>query len=193
MSRKAFESVKRAIAELEHNSHVHPDWSQFSIIGHSLGGIIAANLAVLMEESKGMPVPQLIFPTEPGKTALSWYHPKRIFIHFEDFRKLPEYTLMVTSDGDKDYLYGAHGKESLSILACAPQIPPQNRLFYWFRSSPGQRATHFFGQRTGPLLRRWPTCGIGWKKRQRCMAAPSKADLGENDCRWPRPGAMAPF
>ncbi|MBD3181839.1 alpha/beta hydrolase fold domain-containing protein, partial [Candidatus Poribacteria bacterium] len=63
----AIDAVKNAIDELNTGSHVRPELDKFAIVGHSLGGVITANMAVLAS-SEGLPEPKAIMSTTPGST-----------------------------------------------------------------------------------------------------------------------------
>jgi hypothetical protein len=55
-------------------------------------------------------------------------------------------TLMVAVTGDKDAFFGARGKEAITLLDKATQVPPENKYFYIIRSNniTTQNATHFY-------------------------------------------------
>jgi len=58
------QAVKKAITILQNGDHVQPDLDKFAIVGHSLGGAITAEMAVLAEEN-GLPCPKAVMPVQP--------------------------------------------------------------------------------------------------------------------------------
>ncbi len=63
----SMEAVKLAMEELKQEGHVKPELDNVAIVGHSAGGLIAANMAVLMA-GEGMPSPRALMCVEPGIT-----------------------------------------------------------------------------------------------------------------------------
>ena len=86
----AIAAVKSAIEELQTGKHVKPELDNFAIVGHSMGGIITANMAAL---STGLPEPKAIMCIEPGVTDA---------LELEDLSKIPETTLLLCVVGDRD-------------------------------------------------------------------------------------------
>ena len=60
----AVAAIKAAIAELQTGEHVKPELDRVAIVGHSMGGAITPNLAVLAAE-QGLPIPKAICCVEP--------------------------------------------------------------------------------------------------------------------------------
>ena len=142
-----------AIDELLHGQrpdgspHVRPDFSRFSIAGHSTGGIIEANLAARAAAGNGLPVPQVVLSLTPGRMALGFNQEKNGLLTLEDLSVLPQDTLLVAVAGDRDTsVYSARSRDSVYVLASAANLPPDQRLLYLVQSAglPGERATHFF-------------------------------------------------
>jgi hypothetical protein len=142
-----------AIDELIHghwpdgSPHVQPDFSRFSIAGHSVGGIVAANVAARAAAGNGLPRPQVILSLTPGRMAPGFNQKKNGLVTLENLSVLPQDTLLVGVAGDRDTsMWSAHSRDVVYVLASASNLPPDRRLLYLVQSVglPGQRATHFF-------------------------------------------------
>lgn len=142
-----------AIDELLHghwpdgSPHVRPDFSRFSVAGHSTGGIIAANLAARAAAGNGLPVPQVVLSLTPGRMALAVNQEKNELLTLEDLSVLPQDTLLLAVAGDRDKsVYSARSRDGVYVLASASSLPPDQRLLHLVQSVglPGERATHFF-------------------------------------------------
>ncbi len=69
----ALAAVKDALRRLSEGArHAHPEAGQFALAGHSLGGVIATNIAGLCA-GEGLPVPKAVLLANPGDTHSS--HP----------------------------------------------------------------------------------------------------------------------
>ena len=91
-------AVKDAIDRLQtEKGHVTPELNKFAAVGHSMGGLLAANLAALASESK-LPRVRAVMSVEPGITESP--------INFElaDLKKIPADTLLLALAGDQDSL-----------------------------------------------------------------------------------------
>ena len=142
-----------AIDELIHghwpdgSPHVQPDFSRFSIAGHSVGGIIAPNLAARAAAGNGLPRPQVILSLTPGRKALGLNQEKNGLMTLENLSVLPTDTLLIGVAGDRDSsFWSAHSRDVIEVLTSASNLPPDQRLLYLVQSVglSGQRATHFF-------------------------------------------------
>jgi acetyl esterase/lipase len=87
-------AVKDALGRLKETPHVTPDLSRVAAVGHSFGGIIAANLAALAAQN-GLPPIKALMPVEPGSKGLGVY---------EDYAKIPAGTLLLCVAGADDLL-----------------------------------------------------------------------------------------
>lgn len=91
-------AVKDALNRLQiEPGHVSPDLSKFATVGHSLGGLLAANVAALAAESK-LPRVRAVMSVEPGITE------PPINVPLADLKKIPADTLLLAVTGDQDTL-----------------------------------------------------------------------------------------
>ncbi len=74
-----------------------PDFSKFATVGHSLGGLLAANIAALASESN-LPRVRAVMSVEPGITE------SPINVPLADLKKIPADTLLLAVAGDQDGL-----------------------------------------------------------------------------------------
>lgn len=102
----ALGAVKHAIMELQTGRHVRPELDKFAIVGHSVGGVLSANMGALAKE-EGLPVPRAILSVQPGKTMPGGRAGEvRIGLTLEDLSKVPAETLLVCLVGDRDTICG---------------------------------------------------------------------------------------
>lgn len=113
----AIRAVKTAIFILSHGHHVHPDLDKFAIVGHSLGGGITAEMAVLAEE-KGLPCPKAVMPVQPFI---------RLDTMIKDFHGIPSSTLLLVVVGENDTVVGNYSGEL--IFTSSDQIPYDQKDF----------------------------------------------------------------
>src|SRR3954451_13669614 len=91
-------AVKDAVRRLRtERGHVTPDFSKFATVGHSLGGLLAANIAALASESN-LPRVRAVMSVEPGITE------PPINVPLADLKKIPAETLLLAIAGDQDGL-----------------------------------------------------------------------------------------
>lgn len=91
-------AVKDAVRRLQTEpGHVTPDFSRFATVGHSLGGLLAANVAALARESN-LPRVRAVMSVEPGITEAP------INVPLADLKKIPSDTLLLAIAGDQDGL-----------------------------------------------------------------------------------------
>ena len=113
-------AVEAAFTELETGDHVRPELDHVAFAGHSMGGMIAANLAALADGKK-LPHPAALFCVEPGKVIGDFP------IQNEDLAKIPASTLLVTLAGDADKIVGDF--DARRICRGTTAIPPENKNF----------------------------------------------------------------
>lgn len=159
MTGNALADAHLAVDEILHGKredgtpHVTPDFSRFSLVGHSSGGIIAPNIAALAKASD-LPSPQLLFVMTPGRHLASYQNPGRGEIFpLENLAGIDPNTLVFSVAGENDPFYGAKGRDAVEILEKATSVPDNQKFFYLMRhidSNPAQRSTHFFPSAPNP-------------------------------------------
>lgn len=120
----AFTAVQRAYAVLESPSHVQADAEGMALVGHSIGGVIAGNLAGLAEEA-GLPTPRVLLlanaadaTTGPGGAFESIMDP-------DAYASVPDDIFVLAVVGEEDRVAGAEAARF--IFATTPQVPATNK------------------------------------------------------------------
>jgi pimeloyl-ACP methyl ester carboxylesterase len=114
-------AVKDAIERLQtEKGHVTPELNKFAAVGHSMGGLLAANLAALAAESK-LPRVRAVMSVEPGITE------SPINFVLADLKKLPADTLLLALAGDQDSL--VRDTDAKRIYYESTRIPSANKDF----------------------------------------------------------------
>jgi acetyl esterase/lipase len=91
-------ALKDAFKRLQdERGHVRPDLMRVATVGHSLGGVLAANVAALASES-GLPRVRAVMSVEPGITRSPGNIP------MSDLKKIESDTLLLAVAGDRDTL-----------------------------------------------------------------------------------------
>lgn len=114
-------AIKDAITLLQKEpGHVKPDLNKFAIVGHSVGGLMAANVAALASESN-LPTVRAVMSVEPGITEAP------INIPLADLKKIPADTLLLAVAGDQDTL--VRDIDAKRIYYESTQVPAANKDF----------------------------------------------------------------
>src|SRR5215217_1982817 len=114
-------AVKDAVRRLKtEREHVTPDFSKFATVGHSLGGLLAANIAALASESK-LPRVRAVMSVEPGITEAP------INVPLADLKKIPADTLLLAVAGDQDSL--VRDTDAKRIYYESTRVSAQNKDF----------------------------------------------------------------
>src|ERR1041384_5270004 len=114
-------AVKDAVARLQTEpGHVTPELNKFAAVGHSMGGLLAANLAARAAESK-LPRVRAGMSVEPGITE------SPINFVLADLKKLPADTLLLALAGDQDSL--VRDTDAKRIYYESRRIPAANKDF----------------------------------------------------------------
>jgi len=114
-------AVKDALERLRTEpGHVSADLSKFAALGHSLGGLLAANLAALASESS-LPRVMAVMSVEPGITEAP------INVPLADLKKIPPETLLLAVAGDQDTLVRDH--DAKRIYYESTRVPENNKDF----------------------------------------------------------------
>jgi alpha/beta hydrolase fold len=113
-------SVKDAIKRLRSQPHVRPDLDRFAILGTSLGGTLAAQLAAVAAKNS-LPDPKAIMPIVPAQGL--WGRP----LPAVDLSAIPASTMMlvVVCEADKN----AGDLKGREIFCRTFQIPAKNKNF----------------------------------------------------------------
>jgi pimeloyl-ACP methyl ester carboxylesterase len=135
-------AVKDAIHRLQTEpGHVQPMLDKFALAGHSMGGVVAANLAARWE-TDGLPRPRAMMAVQPGKT---WARARRIAVKLEDLSRIPAGTLLLAVTGDRDTL--ARDVDAKRIFRESTRIPFQDKNYVTLVSDghgqPALTADHF--------------------------------------------------
>jgi Cutinase len=113
----AIQAVKKAITILQNGNHVRPDLDKFAIVGHSLGGGITAEMAVLAKEN-GLPLPKVVMPVQPFIRNDSM---------MKNFHDIPATTLLLVVVGENDTIAGNFSGKL--IFSTSDQIPFNQKDF----------------------------------------------------------------
>jgi pimeloyl-ACP methyl ester carboxylesterase len=137
----AIAAVKEAIHVLQTEPrHVKPQLDKFAIVGHSMGGVVTANMAATWKE-QGLPFPRAVMCVQPGKT---WAKSPQIAVRLADLSKIPEDTLLLAVTGDKDLI--ARDVDAKRIFNESTQVPAANKNYVTLVSddhgSPPLKASH---------------------------------------------------
>src|ERR1051325_11029284 len=114
-------AIKDAISRLQTQpGHISPDLNKFAAVGHSLGGLLAANIAALASESS-LPRVSAVMSVEPGITDAP------INVPPADLKKIPADTLLLALAGDDDTL--VRDTDAKRIYYESTRIPARNKDF----------------------------------------------------------------
>jgi acetyl esterase/lipase len=135
-------SIRAAIVKLQTEpGHVKPQLDKVAIVGHSMGGVITANLGAQWQ-TFGIPQPKALMCVEPGKT---WAQSEATSVKLADMSLIGKDTLLLTVAGDRDRL--VKDVDAKRIFKESTNIPPTNKNFVLLVSddhgSPALTANHF--------------------------------------------------
>ena len=131
-------AIKDAITRLQNDGgHVKPDLNKFAVVGHSVGGLLAANVAALASESN-LPRVRAVMSVEPGITEAP------INIPLADLEKIPAETLLLAVAGDQDTL--VRDTDAKRVFYESTQVPTANKDFIMMvtdaHGTPSLQASH---------------------------------------------------
>ena len=131
-------AIKDALSRLQTEpEHIKPDLNKFATVGHSVGGILAANVAALASES-GLPRVAAVMSVEPGITEAP------INIPLADLKKIPAETLLLAVAGDQDTL--VHDVDAKRVYKESTRVPANNKDYVTLVSdshgTPALQASH---------------------------------------------------
>jgi pimeloyl-ACP methyl ester carboxylesterase len=128
------DAIKRLRSE---PGHVRPDLSRVAVVGHSLGGLLAASTAAVAGEN-GIPRMRAVMSVEPGLTRSPANVP------LADLKKIPADTLLLSVAGDRDTL--VDDADAKRIYYESTQVSAANKDFIKLVSDdhgrPGLIASH---------------------------------------------------
>jgi acetyl esterase/lipase len=117
-------SIQDAIKRLKNDpGHVRPELDHVAAVGHSVGGLLVANVCALASES-GLPPIRAVMSTEPGRTTTNQGD---TFVELADMKKIPAETLLLAVAGDRDTLVGK--TDALRIFRESVMVSPENKNF----------------------------------------------------------------
>ena len=131
-------AVKDAIERLQTEpGHVKVDLKKFATVGHSVGGLLAANVAALASES-GLPRVVAVMSVEPGISEAP------INVPLADLKKLAPETLLLAIAGDQDTL--VRDVDAKRVYYESTRVPARNKNYVTLVSdlhgSPTLQASH---------------------------------------------------
>jgi pimeloyl-ACP methyl ester carboxylesterase len=119
----ALGAVRRGLEVLGSAGHVRPHESGLVFVGHSMGGLVAANLAVRAAQGE-LPPPLALMAVEPGKT---WPEASPIAFELDDLSLLPPAMLLVAVVGNDDDL--VFEIDARRIYSGASAVPRENKSY----------------------------------------------------------------
>ncbi len=149
MTAAAAASIRDAFAQLRRPGHVHAEKGRFAAVGHSLGAVIALNLAAVADD-ENIPPLAAVMSAEPGDSKNSnvakKFNLKNTQSILMDYSKVPADTLYISLAGDNDRMVGDETAKFLFSKTTA--IPSKNKAFIIVHSdshgSPPLDASHSF-------------------------------------------------
>ena len=100
-------SIRSALVKLNGRDHVRADRTKMILVGHSVGSMIAANIASL-HQSSDLPEPKALMAVHAAPT---WFMP------VEDPARMPSKMLLLTVVGDQDWVVRSDGGRYLYLMS----------------------------------------------------------------------------
>ena len=110
-------AIKNALNNLNDNKYFKPDSDKFALLGHSAGGIMAANIASIAKEEQ-MPLPKAVMSVDPARTENKR---NRERIELYDLTGIDKNTYFLIVIGDNDQRL--YDKADIKIYNAISQIP----------------------------------------------------------------------
>jgi acetyl esterase/lipase len=125
IQQNVIQATRNALTQLQTSSSVKPDLSRFTIVGHSLGGGLAVQVASVAPQV-GLPTPRAVMPVQPG-----WQGSRSMPTGTLGQISPATYLLIVeaTNDQFKDTRQGS------TIYDMTPQIPVNRKTYVLISSS----------------------------------------------------------
>jgi len=134
VAKTAMRSTKSTLEIIEEGP-VKPELNNFAVVGHSMGGAVALNMAV-QGKDYGLPEPKALMIMQPG--ALRWYA-------MAEPEELSPDTRLIVLVGDRDKIAG--DRMAKEIFGRVGQIPDENKAYVILQSddhgNPPLIADHF--------------------------------------------------
>jgi len=145
----ALAGVRAALAELKTTTRIRPDLSRVAVVGHSLGGVLAANYAAIAAQ-ENLPVPTVLLAVEPGGCE-GCGEVRRGGTPLADLAAIPASTHALVIVGEDDDIVGE--RAARRIWADLTTVPLDRRDYVTLpsdhRGFPPLRATHLMPQTAG--------------------------------------------
>lgn len=131
-------AIKDAINRLQtERGHVKPDLNKFAVVGHSVGGLLAASVAAVAKESN-LPQVRAVMSVEPGITE------SPINVPLADLKKIPAETLLLSVAADQDTL--VRDTDAKRVYYESTSVPAANKDFVLMvtdtHGTPSLQASH---------------------------------------------------
>ncbi|NJM97118.1 MAG: alpha/beta hydrolase fold domain-containing protein [Phormidesmis sp. RL_2_1] len=118
MRANTLRAVREAVSNLNNNP-IRPDWSQFSIVGHSLGGGLSA-LVAADAQSISLPTPKVIMAVAPG-----WAEGE---LPVAELGQISSSSYLIIVEGANDEL--ADSRQGANIYRATPQISAERKAYF---------------------------------------------------------------
>jgi dienelactone hydrolase len=149
-ARHALIGTRRAYEMLRMPGHVASDQRGLAFVGHSMGGLVASNLAAAAAKGQ-LPQPLALMSVEPGKT---WPETSRIAFPLDDLSILPPELLLVAVAGEDDHFVG--DIDARKVYTTATNVRPENknyvRVFSDDHGAPALKADHRMASAPGGMV-----------------------------------------
>lgn len=149
-TRHALVGTRRAYELLGTSGHVAPDERGLAFVGHSMGGLVASNLAAAGAKGQ-LPQPLALMSVEPGKT---WPETSRIAFPLDDLSILPSSLLLIAVAGEDDDFVG--DIDARKVYTTATNVLPENknyvRIFSDDHGMPALKADHRMASAPGGMV-----------------------------------------
>lgn len=139
----AVKAVRDGMRELASagGGHVPLKAGQVSFVGHSMGGVLAANLAACAAK-ENLPAAKAVMCVQPGGVRRQ---PDGIGLDLLDLKTIPAGTLLLSVAADRDSVVG--DVDAVRIFRSASQLPAADRNLVFFltdeHGSPPLRSNHY--------------------------------------------------
>jgi acetyl esterase/lipase len=127
----AVSAIADALGVLAGDGHVAPELDRVAYVGHSAGGVIAANLAG-RAAGAGLPAAQALYLADAQDTGFGRGDIHNSMLEPESYLRIPPQTLVLAVVAQEDHL--ARDETSSTILHWVPQVAPADKEIISFAS-----------------------------------------------------------